>query len=137
MAQTQTKEKEEEEEEERRCDQLKGLIKSLRSQKALLSDENNALKMEIEQIRKEMGGKLYQERGPMSELVKTVEQLRETLAKKMEDKSIRSIASGKPLRVVVAEVGVSGSEKLAQEILERGDMPLTPASKENPRVEEL
>ncbi|MDR3541542.1 MAG: hypothetical protein P4L69_11360 [Desulfosporosinus sp.] len=73
----------------------------------------------------------------MSELVKTVEQLRETLAKKMEDKSIRSIASGKPLRVVVAEVGVSGSEKLAQEILERGDMPLTPASKENPRVEEL
>ena len=113
---------------ESRFDQLKGLVKTLRSRNAILADENNALKIELQRGRVEMGGKLYQERGSMTDLVKTVEQLRDTLAKKMDDKTVRDMASGKPLRVVVAEIGVSGSEKLAQELLEQGDMPLVPGS---------
>ncbi len=121
---------------ESKFDQLKGIVTMLRSRNALLADENNALKMELDRIRAEIGGKLYQERGPMGDLVKSVEQLRDTLAKRMDDKTVRDMASGKPLRVVVAEVGISDSEKLAQELLEQGDMPLTP-SKENPRIEEL
>lgn len=121
---------------ESRFDQLKGLVTMLRSRNAVLADENNALKMELDRIRAELGGKLYQERAPVCDLVKSVEQLRDTLAKKLDDKTVRDLASGKPMRVVVAEVGISGSEKLAQELLEKGDMPLTP-SKVNPRVEEL
>jgi len=118
------------------ADRLKSIVTTLRSRNALLADENNALKLELERVKTEMGGKLYQERGPMGDLVKSVEQLRETLAKKIDDKTVRDMASGKPLRVVVAEVGISGSEKLAQELLEKGDMSLAP-SKENPRIEEL
>lgn len=122
---------------ESRFEQLKSLVLTLRSRNVALADENNALRVEVERLRADIGGKLYQERGPMGDLVKSVEQLRDTLAKKMDDKTVRDLATGKPLRVMVAEVGVSsGSEKLAQELLEQGDMPLTP-SKHSPRIEEL
>lgn len=80
-----------------------------------------------------MGGRLFDTRAPVTDLIKTVDQLRETLAKKLDSKSARELEAGKPLRIIVTEVGGSStSEKLARELLERGDMSLS-----TPRIEEL
>ena len=117
---------------EQKFDQLKSIVATLRSRNAILADENNSLKTQIEAIRSEVGGKLFDSRVPMSELMNTMDRLRDALAKKLDSKTARDIAGGKPLRIMVAEVGTSASEKLAKELLERGDMPLTV-----PKIEEL
>lgn len=117
---------------DQRFDQLKQMVTTLRSRNSILADENNSLKTQIEAIRSEMGGRLFDARAPVTDLVKTVDKLRETLAKKLDGKSARELAAGKPLRIVVAEVGNSASEKLAKELLEMGDMPLSA-----PRLEDL
>ena len=108
------------------------MVTTLRSRNAILADENNALKTQLEAIRSEMSGRLFDSRAPMTDLIKTVDQLRDTLSKKLDAKSAKELAAGKPMRIIVTEVGTSASEKLAKELLEKGDIPLT-----TPKVEEL
>ena len=103
-------------------EQLKVLVSALKSRNSILSEENNVLKLELEAVRSEMGGRMFQQRGTFNDLIKTVEQLRETLAKKMDDKTVRDVASGRPLRVVVAEVSSSPSARLAEEMVQGSEV---------------
>lgn len=101
-------------------DQLKVMVGALKSRNQALLEENNRLKLELEAMRNDMGSRLFGQRSTFNDLIKSVEQLRETLAKKLDSKTVSDVASGKPLRVVVAEVSSTPSSKLAEEMFGRG-----------------
>jgi hypothetical protein len=68
-----------------------------------------------------MGSRLFDARTPMSDLVQTVDRLRETLAKKLDKKMASEIEAGRPVHISVTEVGApTASEKLALELLDDG-----------------
>jgi len=100
-------------------DQLKVMVGALKSRNQALSEENNRIKLELEAMRSDMGGRLFGQRSTFNDLIKSVEQLRETLAKKLDSKMVSDVVSGKPLRVVVAEVSSTPSSKLAEEMFGR------------------
>lgn len=106
---------------ENKFEQLKNLVTALRSRNAILADENNSLKTQLESIRSEMGSRLFDARTPMSDLIQTVDRLRETLAKKLDKKMAGEIEAGKPVHITVTEVSApTASERLALELLDDG-----------------
>lgn len=124
---------------EANLDRIRTVIETLKSRNAALADENNALKLELESIKNEMGGKLYQGRGTFAELISAVENLRETMSQKIATKKqSEGDGSPRPVKILMTEIGegtgsVSRSTVLARELLEgTGDLPLA-----TPRIEEI
>ena len=106
---------------------IKDVVAGLRTKVANLTEENALLKTELEKTRAELGAKLCKERGgSVSDLVDSVEQLRDTISKKTATKKP---ANATTIQLVVNEEDskIGGAQKVAQELLQFGDEPLTTA----------
>lgn len=109
-------------------DSFRTMLSALKARNLLLTEENSKLKKEVQELRagmeasrQEMGGRLFGQRTMFDELIRSVETLRETLAKKLADKSVRDAATGQPIRVVVAEVVPPSAELARRTVLEDAD----------------
>lgn len=116
---------------------IKALITTLQSRNAALADENNALKLEIESMKTEMGGGLFRNRSTFGELISAVEGLKEAIYRKANLQG--AVAQDKPIKVLMAEVSPtpSTSMQLARKLIE-GDEDLSLTTRRpTPVIEEL
>jgi hypothetical protein len=111
---------------EEKFEQLKALVKTLRSRNLLLSEENSTLKAQIQTIKTEMSGKLFDSRAPMTDLIKTIDELRDMLlSKKKKNKGGEDDLS--PTTTIN-----NNSAKLARDLMENGDVSIG-----KPRFDEI
>lgn len=113
---------------EEHCTKLSHIVSVLKKHNAELRDRVNELELELTALKSEVGTGMFHNRGSFTDLISSVKVLQETLAKKLDGKTVRDLKSGKPLEVMFAKVSTNPSLKLAEGIVDgTGEIPLIPS----------